>query len=87
MPETEALSPATEAWYVLRLADELTERLDAGSLGVSRDIEMPLIPVLARMETQGVTVDAGRCSPSSTRASAARRPRSRRRPTPRSAAR
>jgi DNA polymerase-1 len=58
VPETEALSPATEAWYLLRLADELMERLDAGSLEVSRDIEAPLIPVLARMETQGVTVDS-----------------------------
>ncbi|MEO6533264.1 MAG: DNA polymerase, partial [Pseudolysinimonas sp.] len=57
VPETEALSPATEAWYLLRLADELMTRLDPGSLGVSRDIEAPLIPVLARMEIQGVTVD------------------------------
>jgi DNA polymerase-1 len=57
VPETEALSPATEAWYLLRLADELMERLDPGSLEVSRDIEAPLIPVLARMEIQGVTVD------------------------------
>jgi len=59
VPETEALSPATEAWYLLRLADELMQRLDPGSLGVSRDIEAPLIPVLARMEIQGVTVDSG----------------------------
>ncbi|HEU0207018.1 MAG TPA: DNA polymerase, partial [Pseudolysinimonas sp.] len=57
VPETEALSPATEAWYLLRLADELMQRLDPGSLGVSREIEAPLIPVLARMEIQGVTVD------------------------------
>jgi DNA polymerase-1 len=59
VPETEALSPATEAWYLLRLADELMQRLDPGSLEVSRDIEAPLIPVLARMEIQGVTVDSG----------------------------
>ncbi|MDP9025933.1 MAG: DNA polymerase, partial [Actinomycetota bacterium] len=58
VPETEALSPATEAWYLLRLADELMERLDAGSREVSSAIEAPLIPVLARMEIQGVTVDA-----------------------------
>jgi DNA polymerase-1 len=56
VPETEALSPATEAWYLLRLADELMTRLDTGSLAVSSEIEVPLIPVLARMETQGVTV-------------------------------
>ncbi len=58
VPETEALSPATEAWYLLRLAEELMTRLDPGSLEVSRSIEAPLIPVLARMEIQGVTVDA-----------------------------
>jgi DNA polymerase-1 len=58
VPETEALSPATEAWYLLRLADELQERLDAGSLSVSSEIEAPLVPVLARMEIQGVTVAA-----------------------------
>ena len=56
VPETEAVSPATEAWYVLRLAAELDARLDEGSRGVARDIEVPLVPVLARMETQGVTV-------------------------------
>jgi DNA polymerase-1 len=58
VPETEALSPATEAWYLLRLADELMARLDAGSLAVSSEIEAPLIPVLARMEIQGVTIAA-----------------------------
>jgi DNA polymerase-1 len=58
VPETEALSPATEAWYLLRLVDELMARLDAGSLAVSSEIEAPLIPVLARMETQGVTIAA-----------------------------
>jgi DNA polymerase-1 len=58
VPETEALSPASEAWYVRRLAIELVERLDAGSVGVLHDIEVPLGPVLGRMETQGVTVAA-----------------------------
>ena len=58
VPETEPISPATEAWYILRLAADLDERLDEGSRGVARDIEVPLIPVLARMELQGVTVSA-----------------------------
>jgi DNA polymerase-1 len=52
------VSPATEAWYVVRLADDLQGRLDAGSLEVSRDIELPLVLVLTRMEQQGVTVSA-----------------------------
>ena len=56
VPETEALSPATEAWYLIRLQAELDARLDPGSLSVQRDIEVPLVPVLARMELQGVTV-------------------------------
>ncbi|TPW76298.1 DNA polymerase I [Schumannella soli] len=56
VPEAQ-VSPATEAWYLLRLRDEFQEQLDAGSLGVLNDIEVPLIPVLARMELQGVTVD------------------------------
>ncbi|MEO5533623.1 MAG: DNA polymerase I [Pseudolysinimonas sp.] len=58
VPETEALSPATEAWYVTRLAAELATRLDAGSLNVLHTIEVPLGSVLGRMETQGVTVAA-----------------------------
>jgi len=58
VPETEALSPASEAWFVRRLAIELAGRLDPGSLRVLHEIEVPLGPVLARMETQGVTVSA-----------------------------
>jgi DNA polymerase-1 len=56
VPVNEATSPATEAWYVVRLADDLQGRLDAGSLTVLREIELPLVPVLDRMERQGVTV-------------------------------
>jgi DNA polymerase I len=59
VPDVEALNPATEAWYVLRLSLYLAERLDAGSLRVLETIELPLVPVLARMETIGVTVNAG----------------------------
>ena len=58
VPDVEALNPATEAWYVLRLSLYLAERLDAGSLRVLETIELPLVPVLALMETTGVTVSA-----------------------------
>jgi DNA polymerase-1 len=58
VPDVEALSPATEAWYVLRLSLYLAERLDTGSLRVLETIELPLVPVLAAMETTGVTVNA-----------------------------
>lgn len=58
VPESEGLSPATEAWYVLRLSKELESRLDAGSRKVLDDIELPLVPVLAHMELDGIAVDA-----------------------------
>ncbi|MFZ2963373.1 MAG: DNA polymerase I [Rhodoglobus sp.] len=57
VPENEPASPATEAWYSLRLAAYLSEKLDAGSLGVLEEIEMPLVPVFATMERTGVTVN------------------------------
>ena len=59
VPETEPASPATEAWYSLRLAAYLSEKLDAGSLSVLETIEMPLVPVLATMERTGITVNRG----------------------------
>lgn len=59
VPETEAASPATEAWYILRVAEYLAEKLEPGSRGVLDDIELPLVPVLARMETTGITVNRG----------------------------
>ena len=57
VPDVEALSPATEAWYVLRLSEYLAEKLDAGSRRVLDEIELPLVPVLAQMELTGVTVN------------------------------
>ncbi|MCW4384379.1 DNA polymerase I [Salinibacterium sp. SYSU T00001] len=56
LPEVESLSAATEAWYVLRIADALRERLDEGTARVLADIELPLVPVLARMELTGIQV-------------------------------
>jgi DNA polymerase-1 len=58
VPDVEALSPATEAWYVFRLSLYLAERLDTGSLRVLETIELPLVPVLALMETTGITVSS-----------------------------
>jgi len=56
VPEEEPANPATEAWYVRRLEEEVAGRLDEGSRRVLDEIETPLIPVLARMELQGITV-------------------------------
>ena len=57
VPDTEALSPASEAWYVLRVAEYLAGKLDSGSHRILDEIEMPLLPVLARMELDGITVN------------------------------
>jgi DNA polymerase-1 len=43
---------------VVRLAAYLAEKLDTGSRRVLDTIELPLVPVLAHMETTGVTVNA-----------------------------
>jgi len=49
---------AVRARAAAQLAAELEGRLEAdGSLDVMRDIEMPLVPVLARMERAGVGLD------------------------------
>jgi DNA polymerase-1 len=58
VPDTAPVSAATEAWYVLQLADYLAERLDTGSRTVLDEIELPLLPVLATMELTGITVSA-----------------------------
>jgi len=57
VPVEEPLSPATQAWYALRVAEQLDGRLSAGSLRVLRDIELPLVAVLAAMEQDGIAVD------------------------------
>jgi DNA polymerase I len=58
VPETEELSPATEAWFALRVGEHLGARLDESSRGVLESLELPLVPVLAEMELAGVAVDS-----------------------------
>ncbi|MCC7127559.1 MAG: DNA polymerase I, partial [Microbacteriaceae bacterium] len=62
IPEVEGLNPATEAWYVSRLGEELASKLSAGSARVLSEIEIPLIPVLARLELTGIAVDSKKLS-------------------------
>lgn len=52
-----ALSPATEAWYILRVCEYLESKLDEGSRRVLADIEIPIVPVLATMELDGIAAD------------------------------
>jgi DNA polymerase I len=57
IPDTEALSPATEAWFIYRIAEYLSDKIEPGSRSVLDTIELPLVPVLATMELTGITVN------------------------------
>jgi DNA polymerase-1 len=57
VPETAPVNVGVHAWYVLRVTTALRARIDTGSLGVLDDIELPLVSVLAQMETTGVGID------------------------------
>ena len=51
---------ARRAVAIERLVNPLTERLAArGAIGLYEEVELPLIPILARMEVAGVGVDRG----------------------------
>jgi len=57
VPDVEAVSTATEAWYVLRVADYLAAKLEPGARRVLDEIELPLVPVLGTMELDGIAVN------------------------------
>ncbi|MDQ1607457.1 MAG: polymerase [Microbacteriaceae bacterium] len=57
VPETDAINPATEAWYILRVAEDLALALDDGTRRVLETLELPLVAVLARMELTGITMN------------------------------
>jgi len=57
VPDTSALSPGTEAWYLHRVVAEQRERLPATSGDVLAAIEIPTTPVLAAMQRTGILVD------------------------------
>jgi DNA polymerase I len=58
VPDVEAVSAATEAWYVHRITNKLAAQIDEGSRRVLDEIELPLVPVIAGMELTGVSVNA-----------------------------
>ncbi len=57
VPTVDAASLATTAWVLTQLDVVLEQRLDEGQQSVEREIEVPLIPVLAEMEHNGIALD------------------------------
>jgi len=57
VPETEPTSPGLLAWYFRLLVQRLEESLEPGVLRVYQDLEVPLTPILAVMESTGIAVD------------------------------
>ena len=57
VPDEEGAPAATRAWYVRRVGGELLPRLDAGARAILDELELPLVPVLGRMESAGIAVD------------------------------
>ncbi|MBL5975442.1 MAG: DNA polymerase I [Candidatus Leucobacter sulfamidivorax] len=55
--ENGATGPEAVAWYIARTHAEMVARFEGGTEGVYRDIELPLIPVLAALEERGVQID------------------------------
>jgi DNA polymerase-1 len=75
VPEDDELGASGHAWLVERLSRAIRLRLEAGSLALLLEIEIPTLVALAAMELRGVTVSHDKLSTLSTelgdRASAA----------------
>jgi DNA polymerase I len=57
VPEDGALPVGVDAWLVRALWVRMSEKLNDSSASVLSDIELPLVPVLAAMETLGIGSD------------------------------
>lgn len=55
--ESTVTSTGMTAWYIARAHADAAQRMDPGTLEVYLQIEVPLIPILANMETAGIAVD------------------------------
>ncbi|BDZ47008.1 hypothetical protein GCM10025866_29170 [Naasia aerilata] len=58
VPADDGAGVATEAWFTFRVVDSLRGVLDERDTRVLSEIELPTLRVLARMETNGVAIDA-----------------------------
>ena len=57
VPADDILTTPLEAWFTQRLCAVMRDELDATTLSVLVDIELPTLLVLARMELSGMTTD------------------------------
>ncbi|MFV0434534.1 MAG: DNA polymerase I [Leucobacter sp.] len=55
--EGSVASAAMLAWYVVRAHATAVERFESRTIDIYRDIELPLVPVLAALEQRGVQID------------------------------
>ena len=57
LPEEIGMDIGVQASLVLRLSEELDGRLEAHTQSVLHSIELPLVPILSAMETQGIAMN------------------------------
>ena len=57
VPDDSALDAGGRAWFVRRIDAALRERMDAATLALFLEIELPSLTTLAAMEMRGVTVN------------------------------
>lgn len=55
--EPDNAGPEVQAWYLYRAHAEAVRRFEGNTLQVYRQIELPLVPVLASLEERGVAID------------------------------
>ena len=56
LPDDSQLGAGDRAWYVLHIEQALRTRMDATTLGLLLDVEIPSLLTLAEMELRGITV-------------------------------
>lgn len=62
VPEDNGLDAAGRAWFIRRLDAAIREQMDATTLALFLDIELPTLMTLAAMEIRGVTVNSAKLS-------------------------
>ena len=60
--DDDQLDAADRAWFILRIDEAIRESMDATTLGLFLDIEIPTLVTLAAMELRGITVNKDKLS-------------------------